>query len=265
MNEQPSKEKGQKEGRSPGWPRISLGSALERAKILLEKGKRQYVPVSVVYGYWGYGDKSSMGNLILATLKKFGLIEDRGSLDSREAKISDLAWEILIDERQDSKERLALIREAALNPAIHRKLWNDFEGHLPADEHLRHILIKKEKFTRGAVDDFIRQFRATIEFAKLEESDNLLGHEEDKRVPEKEIPMPEQITVPQRERSHVPPASLVDPRTGIISFPLSAKKWVRVELPYELSEKEWKRIIETLDVFKPGFIKETTELDEEDE
>jgi len=50
---------------------------------------------------------------------------------------------------------------------------------------------------------------------------------------------------------------------GPITFPLSPRKWVKIELPYRLSEEEWKRIKGILDVFKPGFMKETSQFNEE--
>lgn len=268
MNEQPQKERGKKEGRSPGYPAINLETALDRARLVMDKEKKHYAAQATLFGHWGYGPKSSMGMLVLAALKKYGLIEYKGAGDSREAKLTDLAWRILVDDRPISDERMALVREAALNPAIHQKLWHDYDGQLPSDENLRHRLLTVEGFTTGAVDDFIREFRETITFAKLEEPDSLLGHEEDKKSPESEgqmSPIPQNAA---RDERVMPPVTASSPpaqstATGTIQFPLSAKKWVKLELPYQLSEEEWQRIINALAVFKPGFITENKEKNEQ--
>lgn len=259
MNEQTSKERGKKEGRSPGYPAISVGAAIERAAILMEKGKRQFVPLPVIFTYWGYGTKSSMGMILLASLKKYGLIEDRGSLDAREARITDLAWKILVDDRPDSEERAFLIREAALNPAIHRKLWNDFSGQLPPDDHLKHTLLTKEGFTRRAVDDFIRQFRATIQFAKLEESDRLVGHEEDKTRDEKEYAMPPELDKRSTEQKFQPPLPIPPPVAGPsqeFNMALSEGKTAYLRIPHSLNRADWDKLSKLLDVLEPPDDKE---------
>jgi len=78
------------------------------------------------------------------------------------------------------------------------------------------------------------------------------------------IPVPEPRPTESQPTSH--PRKLrsdsVEPGIETFSFPLSPKKWVKVELPCPLTEKEWKRMIENLDIFKPGF---TVESEEEDD
>ncbi len=275
MSEQTTQRTRKKEGRSPGYPAISLGSALERAKTIMEKEQRHYAALPTIFGHWGYGSKSSMGILLLAALKKYGLVEYKGSGDSRQARITDFAWRILVDDRPESPEREELIREAALNPSIHQKLWRHYDGLLPSDENLRHQLLTEEGFTTGAVDDFIRQFRATIEFAGLKESDSLSGHEQDKSAIREENVMAQttQTTTggaqtgvhlgggpPAVDRLNVPAGQA---QMGNIAFPLSPTKWVHIQLPYGLTKKEWSQILKKLDVFKDGFM-DPAELEEDD-
>jgi len=255
MNEQGSKERGKKEGRSPSYPAISLGTALERTRTIMEKEKRHYASLVTIFGHWGYGPKSSAGILLLAALKKYGLVEDKGSGDSREAKITDFAWRILVDDRPNSNERAALIREAALNPTIHQKLWRDYDGQLPSDENLKHRLRIEDGFTSGAVDDFIRQFRATIAFAKLEETDSLSAYEEDKLSTKEDQVMPPARDISQPDRTPSPPPSLTgeNPKMGEQRFEvgLSQGQITYFKAPPSMTPEDWEKIRALLNVLAP--------------
>ena len=102
MTDQSHEKRKKKEGRSPSYPAIDLPTALDRARIVREKESRHFVNLATVLGHWGYGPRSSQGLLVLAALKKFGLFEERGKGQAREFKLTDLAWNILIDEREES-------------------------------------------------------------------------------------------------------------------------------------------------------------------
>jgi len=256
MNGKPVRKIGKKEGRSPGYPSISLEVALGRAQILKDREPgRHFAHISTIFEYWGYGSKSSTGLLTLAALKKFGLIEDRGAKETREAKISDLAWRILEDNRPNSAERAALIQEAALRPPVHRKLWNDYKGQLPSDETLRYRLRTTEKFTLGAVDDFIREFRATIAFAKLEWSDSILGYEEDKPPAEEDYAMPSARDVSRPDQpASSPTLSVERPKTGEQKFEvgLSDGQITYFRAPPSLKAEDWQKIRSLINVLAPN-------------
>ena len=119
--------------RSPNYPGIDLASALEKAAILREREGKHFAYVETVFGHWGYAIKSSGGRTALSALKKFGLIDENktarlapdGEL-TRQIKLSDLALRILLDNDEESPERIQALQEAALNPSIHRKLWDRY-------------------------------------------------------------------------------------------------------------------------------------------
>lgn len=269
MAEQATERRKRKLLRSPSYPGIDLKTAIDRASIVKKEEGRNTAPADVIISHWGYALKSGPGLTTLAALKKFGLLEDEGTRGNQQLRLSELAWRILLDE-EGSETWLTCVREAALKPVIHRKLWDEYGAELPSDQNLRRKLLFEEKFSERAVDEFIDQFKRTILFAKLAEADILSGHEEDKKPLNEERIMP---PVPERTasegapspRASTPKGGNLDPGVGTISFPLSPTKWIKVELPYQLNEAEWKRIIETLDVFKPGFMKEAREPNEGDE
>jgi len=244
-----------REGRSPGYPAIDLETAIKRAEEIKKEEQRHLARLDAVVKHWGYSSKSGPFLGTLSALIKFGLLETDGKGDDRKVKITDLAWTILIDDREDSPERDKAIKEAALNPAIHRKLWDRYGGNFPSSETFRIVLLKEYKFMERAVKDFIGEFERTITFAKLEEFDTLSGHEEDKTPHEKEISVsPQPITTPKVGSQPQVPLDMTPEPTGEFSFPLSPKRWVHVRLPYRLTEKEWARILKRLEMFKDGFM-----------
>ncbi|TBR09911.1 MAG: hypothetical protein EPO47_05030 [Rugosibacter sp.] len=166
--------------RSPAYPSIDLKSAIERARQFYGAEKRAAANVKVAAEHWGYSYASSGGKQAIAALLAFGLMEDEGSGDQRKVKLTDLALRIILDERQDSKERDEAIKRAALLPKIHQEILTKWPT-LPSDANLRHYLVLDRKFNENVVSDFIREIRNTVSFAKLQESDSMSPTDERKQ------------------------------------------------------------------------------------
>src|SRR3954453_12451476 len=149
--------------RSPSFPFINLREALARAKVLYGAEHRNEAPLDSVARHWGYSANSSATNRTVAALVALGLLE----VNDRKARLTERAIHILADEREPSPERERLIREAALLPSLHRKLWEKYGGDFPSEATLRHHLITAEGFNKGSVSDFIRLFRETLELVGL--------------------------------------------------------------------------------------------------
>ena len=170
MNDTESDGKSGKRGavhRSPSYPAIDLKMALDRARTFYQHEKRSAASVLVASQHWGYSFSSSGGKQALAALISYGLMEDKGSGDQRHVNLTDLAFRILLDERPESSERDEALRRAALMPKIHAELFGKWPDGLPSNPNLRHYLLIEKKFNENAVDDFIRQLRATADFAKI--------------------------------------------------------------------------------------------------
>jgi hypothetical protein len=153
--------------RSPSYPAINLKAAVDRAQTFYMYEKRAEASVSVAAQHWGYKVSSSGGRQVLAALISYGLMEDRGSNEQRYVRLTDLAFQILLDERPDSVERVDALRRAALLPKIHAELFAHWPDGLPSTPNLRHYLLVAKKFNDNAVDDFIKELRITAEFAKI--------------------------------------------------------------------------------------------------
>jgi hypothetical protein len=162
-------------GRSPAYPSMSLEEAIARARVIWQHAQRHPVSGPKLAAYWKYGEKSSGWRLAAAALKRFGLVDIVGNKKSGEVKLSDLGLRILLDSRNPSPERDAAIKEAALQPAIYADLWSHWGGVLPSDDTIGTYLMLDKGFTQASVLGFIRDFKRTIEFAKLTASDNMLA------------------------------------------------------------------------------------------
>lgn len=241
-------------GRSPSYPGINLETAIERAKTILEKEGKHFVPISSAFIHWGYKPKSSGGLIACAALKKFGLIEyDEGSKEKRKLKLSELALKILWDEREDSADRSNAIKEAALNPIIHKELWEKYDK-IPSDETLKYEL-RHKKFMESVINDFIQEYRETLSFAKLEKSDIILGHEEDKSLKK------EDRNIMSSDSLSGLQSTLKIP-TIEMPIPVSPTELVVMKIPYPLSEEGWKQLLTILPMYKPGLVQPIQTKDE---
>lgn len=171
---EPQTEVQAKKMRSPAYPYLSLETAIARARTFYEKEKRNPAPVTVAATHWGYESKSSGATQTAAALISFGLMQDEGTGEKRKLKLTETALKILLDVRSDSTERNELIRQAALAPKVHRQIWTQYPNGI-SNENLKHALVFEWQppFNENSVDGFIKEFRDTIKFAKLTESDKV--------------------------------------------------------------------------------------------
>lgn len=234
-----------RKSRSPSYPSIDLETAIKRAEALYAHEARHFAPIAAILSHWDYGPKSSGGLLAVAALKRYGLLEDRGSSQQREARVSDLALRILADARPDSSDRLAAIREAALSPRIHRDLWDEYSGSLPSDATLRFNLITGRGFTSAGADDFIRQFRLTVQFAHLDEEAG------------QDITPPEEgadFLLEEEGRSIADPP--LAERGGVrhVQLPLAAGEWATLAARFPITESDWSQMMDVLAAMKPALV-----------
>ena len=168
-----------KRTRSPAYPYVNLETAITRAKQFYDKEQRNGANINIAAKHWGFVDGSSSGSQTVAALMSFGLMQDEGTGDRRAVKLTQAALRILLDTRPDSTERADLIRTAALAPKIHKQLWDKWGMDLPSDAQLKHTLLFdwETPFNENAVDFFIGEYRSTIAFAKLTESDKVVESE----------------------------------------------------------------------------------------
>ena len=161
-------------GRGPAYPFISLERAMERVEAIREANMaRTSVAPGTYYRLWGYGGESGASRQTLAALNHYGLVEYVGRGDNRQVRLAELALRIIFDRVPNSAARTAAIQEAALNPAIHRKLMDRYGLPVPPDFELETFLMRDSDYSEEAAQKVIGIYRDTLRYASLDQPDNM--------------------------------------------------------------------------------------------
>jgi len=159
-----------REGRSPAYPYVPVHKALERAQELFAQEGTHNAPLSSALSAWGYSHKSSGGRQTLATMKYYGLVEIAGEGDGRMIKLSEIARKIILDQREDDREKRALIREVALMPSAHKTIYQKYPDGLPSDGTVQHYLVFERGFNTDAAIELLAEFKQTASQIQLYQS-----------------------------------------------------------------------------------------------
>ena len=231
---------GKTKPRSPAYPGIALGQAIERTQQIYDHEGKNKAHVPTVFKHWGYTPNSGAGRVVLAALKYYGLVDVEGSGGNRKIQLTELALDILLDKREGSKERKEAIKKAALNPNINSELWDKHEGSLGSRDELEYSLIREMNFTKRGVKEFLLHFYSTLEYAGLTSSSDKPETKDDKKEdkPDKEEV---QQQIGQAGMSNV-------------LLPLTSTSWAVLSAEFPLTQEEWDQMEKVLKVMKPGLV-----------
>ena len=166
--------------RSPAHPGMSLEEAIEKAKLFYKNNKRYAVSRSdedpAAYTSIGYGTANGAAKRALSTLLQFGLLEKMPGGEDSKVKISELGFKIAAYD--DDPERDRHIAEAARNPKVFKELLDEFQDGLPASDPPIRTYLLNHDFKLEAIPPLIRDFRATVTYAKLYEDGKINVEEE---------------------------------------------------------------------------------------
>ncbi|HEX4496609.1 MAG TPA: hypothetical protein VIE43_13135 [Thermoanaerobaculia bacterium] len=207
-----------KKVRSPSFPFIGLREALDRARAFYEAEQRNAARSETAAAHWGYSAKSSGGKQTIAALRSFGLLEGDSLV-----KLSGRGLRLVLDERGASEERERLLQQAALMPPVHARLWERYGAELPSVQTLRLGLILDEGFNENSVDDFLSEYRETLEYARLLQR-----------------PVPEEAQTPAEKPASPPPPRIAAETAGIdpMIFPLLDGNAVELRIRRKISSAE---------------------------
>lgn len=242
-----------RKGRSPSYPGIALDQAIERARQLYNAEGPHWTPITAVAADWGY-KSSNTGpfSVAYAALKKFGLLEDEGSGGDRQARLTRLGREVVL-----APEPLPHIQEAALTPDIHRDLWAQYGTVLPSDRNLLYTLHMDRGFTQSGAEDFLRQYKVTVRFARLEE------------LPRSAEPTSRSEEEMEETREHAAPDPESEPAvdtSGSVSTPVPLETTTRIPLPlldgstvvlegdFPVTAEAWRQFMGLLSVLEPSIV-----------
>jgi hypothetical protein len=253
--EKPAPAAAVRKGRSPAYPGIDLRRAIELARLVYKAERQHPVASETVAHHWKLKQLSSQFLTSISAVKKFGLLEalpQRGP-HSGQVKISDLARDIIVDEREGSQEREAAIKTAAMKPEIHADLWRKYTGELPSDANLRFHLIRDLKFTEQGAGDFINQFRRTIAFAGLGPSDGISAPVDD-RLEEEQEAQPNRMSDLMDRMEGFPQRPAKTGQLREVPIPIQGAAWPALKAAFPLSEEAWDQMLAVLAAMKPGLV-----------
>jgi hypothetical protein len=159
--------------RSPPFPFISLGKAVERARQLYSKARDHPVSIAALADAWGYAEKSSGLAQTAAALIQFGLLQDAGSAGRRRFTLTTDGIRIAADPNPRSDKVRAAVQKAALTPKLHSELWEKYKGADGLDVAVITYLTldRREEgqapFSEKSALELIQEYRETVGFAEL--------------------------------------------------------------------------------------------------
>lgn len=142
--------------RSPNYPNISLGLALEVVRLAYEKDHRNKMSREVLAKHMGYTSLNGRALGKIGALRSYGLIDGSGD----ELRISDDAVTALMAPT-GSTDRTAALTRLAHKPPLFKELLKDFPTTIPSAENLKFSLIKRQ-FTPDAAEKAAKSYLTTM-------------------------------------------------------------------------------------------------------
>jgi hypothetical protein len=146
--------------RSPRAPAFGLGQAIERALLVYASEGLNVIPTSAAVKAMGFNSMSGAAKRAVATLKGFGLLEQRGD-GAYSVSRALQAYKLAPDD--DTRRYHAL--EFLAQPELYASLLMRYAEQLPSNETLTHHLVVELGFLESAAKDVIKAFRESVEFA----------------------------------------------------------------------------------------------------
>lgn len=229
----------QGKARSPAYPVVALPAAIESARKLWNAQRRQEAHVDSALKCLGYTARSGAALRAISALSQFGLINENGSKDARKVRLSDAAIDIILLNETDPRREEA-IKKAAVLPTIYTALWERYGAHVPDDGLVRPFLTRDKNFNESVVDSLLANYRATLEFAKL---DNMVDYN----------PREENRDTENHRRDVLRPDGMVrreEAMTFDQELPILIGTNKVARIPFPMTEDDFTLLIGTLNLWK---------------
>lgn len=261
-----------KRWRSPSYPSISLPTAVEKAKVIMDKEGQHLTAIDVAAKHFKYKAVGGGINQLIAALSYFGLIQVEGMKERRKIKVTEDAYRIIMDTREVSSERDQLLRELALKPALYKEIYDKWLGDFPSDESLKHYLVVERKFNPNNVNEFMKDLKESFQFAKLYDTDILSkeeksktegesdsGGKEKKSLPDNGGEKPNEEKPPKKDEITPPkPPSRYEKNMNereIANYPVGENSTIRLIASGDITLQSIETLIDNLQIYKKVFPK----------
>ena len=258
--------------RSPSYPATDLKEAIERAAAVWKQDRNHETQLKSLATHWGFNPGSSSVLGRVASLKHYGLMDEVKGGAPGIVKLSDIAVKILANEDTESPDRIALVKKAALTPTVYAELWSKYKGEMPSDVTLKSYLVGDRSFNPDVVNGFLKDFKSTISFARLQISDTAPAENDANesiqtaQTVATSLPPQSTITPAAPAPSAQPPLptgaakpegrSVTAPMPQYLTIPLDNGK--SVEIPIGMEEDTFALFVETLQLWKKRIIRPPT-------
>ena len=238
-----------------GVPYIGHEEAMSKSRTLFQKAKRNPIRVPTAATYLGYSPKASSATMVLAALKKFGLLEDEGARDARQVRLTQLAVQILADVRETSPDRSARIKEAALLPKPLRELWDHYGSDLPDDRTVRTFLMLDKGYDQETAKLLVRVYRGTMTYAGLDRENTISDSPSNDAGEVEAVVQGNPVNGSTNERPHTVAAQFAPPGNSAsvrsLSIPLERDRTFDLGFPLDLNIDEFNFVLENLRFWGP--------------
>jgi hypothetical protein len=141
--------------RSPNYPQIDLGTAIEAVRTAFTEEGRNRMSKEVLSKHLGYTSVNGRALAKIGAVRAYGLIEGK----ENELRISDDAKTLLIAPLESS-DRTDAVQRCAFKPPIFNDIRASFET-TPSEHNLRYHLAKKD-YTLEAAGKAAKNYLATV-------------------------------------------------------------------------------------------------------
>lgn len=232
--------------RGPAYPYVHLETAVQLAEDMYKFTKRSFAPTdAVMKDAWNYSPTSSSAVKTLAAMKYYGLIEQN---DNGQVRLTDRAYRIVVDDRSSS-EWIEAVRDAALSPRWYKYCWDTWGPEMPLS--MKRSLLFEHGFVDTTVDGFLRDYKRTVEFAKL---GDMRTSEAIDSIEEDETPIKAHdnsvalvVESPKGSAFSARPSNGANMRQEVFSLPEGT---VMLEWPGDLSSDSFADLSDWLDILK---------------
>jgi hypothetical protein len=169
-----------KKHRSPAYPQADLKTVVELLVSLYPKATRHPIGAEVLAQEWNYKSVISASPYIAAA-KHFGLLTEERAGEDRMLKMTERAKDIASDPDGHTQERAMALKAAAIDPVIFREMWEKWGKELPPDREIQRFLEREREFNPKYVPKVIENYKDTLAFAKLAETDEKADNESEQK------------------------------------------------------------------------------------
>lgn len=230
--------------RSPNFPFVGVKECVHYITKLHSKVQTNKLPLKLAYGHMGLTSNSSTTDRIRASMLSYGLTSEEYIEKEKWIRLTDLSNKIVLDNRESN--RLAALRQAALNDPMMKKVWNsDWKRGLPDEATVISVLRIDYHFLEDGAKRFSAVIRDNYQFCELATfyefaTNEIVG----------ETPPPASETNQNIKDHHQKEGSRDERQSDLVQYPipLDNGRLASISLPSSISDDDAEYILDFINL-----------------